>query len=166
MDLEIGDEPAGLGQLIGLLARIPADPDRLLLVGVPATAPETDHGWIEPGAVIAMAAGQPIRSVRRFVDHPSPEVARAIHAKGWLWSAQILIGRAAAFLALGRSYLPWLVGPLETAVLEAGHAPLADALNHAYARLRRSDVARDLLELVPERLGVAVLPALGLGRAS
>jgi mannose-1-phosphate guanylyltransferase len=109
--------------------------------------------------VIATAAGQPIRSVRRCVDHPSPEVARAVHAKGWLWSAGILVGRAATFLALGRFHLPWLVGHLETAVLEAAHAPLADALRHAYAGIRRADIARDLLELVPQRLGVAMLPA-------
>jgi hypothetical protein len=164
MDLDLGHDPAGLGQIFGLVARTPDDPDRLLLVGIPATAPETDHGWIEPGAVIATTAGQPIRSVRRFVDQPSPEVAQAIHAKGWLWSAGILVGRAAAFLTLGRSYLPWLVGPLETAVQEAAHAPLDAALRHAYAGIRRADVSRDLLELVPERLGVAVLPGLGSGK--
>jgi mannose-1-phosphate guanylyltransferase len=48
LDLELEDEPAVLKQILGLVARAEAEPDRLLLVGRPATAPETDRAGSSP----------------------------------------------------------------------------------------------------------------------
>ena len=49
-----------------------AHPERIVLLAVPATAPETEYGWIEPGPMLGHAGAAPVHAVRRFIEKPSP----------------------------------------------------------------------------------------------
>jgi hypothetical protein len=163
-------DPLDLGSsenLRELVARTHSDPDRLLLVGTPSTGPEPAHAWIKPGAVIGTVIGRPVRTVPQFVDDPSEEAARSMHAKGWLWSTRAVFGLAPTFLALGHARLPEITDRIETLILAAAEGRGSEALKATYSGMPRADFARDLLKLVPERLAVAVLPnrALAAGRA-
>ena len=80
--------------------------DRLYLVGVAPTRPETGYGWIEPGQLLE---GGPARAVRRFVEKPSPVKARRFLQNGrYLWNAGIFAWKARVFLEETKLHLPVL----------------------------------------------------------
>jgi mannose-1-phosphate guanylyltransferase len=84
--------------------------DSLLLLGVPASSPETDYGWIEPAPA---TTSEPLRHVARFVEKPSMEDAAGLLRRGGLWNTMIVAGRAGTLWELGRRLLPGLVEPLD-----------------------------------------------------
>src|SRR5262245_32751965 len=80
------EEEAFIRQGVELAGFGDENPTRIVLLGVPATDLETEYGWIEPGPLFGQAGGMPVREVRRFVEKPSPEVARACLAGGAAWN--------------------------------------------------------------------------------
>jgi len=101
--------------------------DRLYLVGVTPTRPETGYGWIEPGPVLGRG---PARAVRRFVEKPTLARARRFLQSGrYLWNAGIFAWKARVFLeetnahlpALYRAFHPLGVGTLTRPRLEAAY---------------------------------------------
>ena len=155
----VGDR-AVAEQLLALAALCRSDSDRVFLLAARPTRPEPSYGWIEPGDVIGAVGARPVRTVRRFVEKPTPEAAQAMLLKGWLWSTLIVVGRSATLATLGRHHLPWVHRPLERAIRAAGRRGWEAELRRAYVAIRQADFSRDLLELAPERLGVAILPDL------
>jgi mannose-1-phosphate guanylyltransferase len=77
----------------------------LMTVGIKPTHPETGYGYLECGETIA----GPIRTVARFKEKPSPEVAADYVASGrYLWNAGMFVWRVDAFLAELRRQQPSL----------------------------------------------------------
>ena len=131
---------------------------RVVLVGARATAPETDFGWIEPGAELpGRARWSPsvgrVHDVTRFVEKPSADVADRLFERGCWWNTFISIGRASAFTELLRAAVPELWAAFET----VANAPLprhAELSRLLYATLETSDFSRDVLMAQPHRLSV------------
>jgi mannose-1-phosphate guanylyltransferase len=135
-------------------------PDRLLLVGARAERAETEYGWIEPGAMLAARrfGGAPsARSVVRFHEKPSSDLATQLLQRRCYWHTFILIGRCSAFEQLLADAVPdyWkqfeLLRQARTAAEESA---AAEAL---YATLPASDFSRDVLAARPDRLAVVSL---------
>lgn len=159
-DHHLADDQGVADHVLALAALMGSHPDRVFLLAARPTRPEPGYGWIEPGEVIGAAATRPVRTIRRFVEKPGPAAALAMLQEGWLWSTLIVVGRAAALAALGREILPGVHGPLGRAVGRAGRRGADGELRRAYAEIPQTDFSRDLLERVPERLGVSVLSDL------
>jgi len=86
--------------------RLAESEDRLYLVGVTPSRPETGYGWIEPGRPLGKG---PARAVRRFVEKPSPARARRFLEGGrYLWNAGIFAWKARVFLEEAKKHLPKL----------------------------------------------------------
>src|SRR4029079_14304167 len=49
----VREEAAFMDQVAQAAAFVGEHPERIVLLAVPATAPETDYGWIESGHVVA-----------------------------------------------------------------------------------------------------------------
>ncbi len=76
--------------------------DKIVVLGVPPTKPETGYGYVERGAVVDASTvpcgGIEVRRVKRFTEKPSRELAEAFVAAGtyawnggiFLWTAQTL----------------------------------------------------------------------------
>ena len=156
-DHHVSNEPALADHILDLTILAQSDPDRIFLLGARPTRPDTGYGWIELGAVMRRAGSRPVHAVRRFVEKPSEQVAEAMLRSGSLWSTLILVGRVRAFLAAGRASLPRVHAMLEDAARVADSPHAAAALHRSYAEIGGADFSRDLLELIPERLGVSVL---------
>lgn len=156
-DHHFGDDREVAQHLLGLSSFAASDPDRILLLGAQPGRPDTGYGWIEPGRLIGHVGSRPVREIRRFVEKPTEAAARAMLQRGWLWSTFMLVGRAATLAAVGRAYLPSVQRPLERAMAKLDGRPAEPALRRAYSEIRAADFSRDLLELIPERLGVSVL---------
>jgi mannose-1-phosphate guanylyltransferase len=126
------------------------DPERVILLGIQADAPEESYGWIEPGNRVA---GGAVSEVRRFWEKPSRTVAAQLMRDGCLWNSFVMVGRASAFLAMIRRTLPELLAPF------AGMQ--SSALNEIYAKIPAANFSDDVLSARPSDL--TVLPAQGLG---
>ncbi len=77
-----------------------ASGERIVVLGVPPTRPETGYGYIELGASVDAVSGVPVRRVKRFTEKPDRARAEEFVASGnyawnggiFLWSAKTLAG--------------------------------------------------------------------------
>jgi mannose-1-phosphate guanylyltransferase len=139
-------------------ASIRRTPDRLVLLGATPTEPETQYGWIEPGARVGRIGGEPLWRVRGFIEKPSPESARRAWDRGDLWNTFVMIGAAATLLRLGGNALPALSRRLAAIAPTSGTADESAAMTHAYAGIPKSDFCRDVFQPYPSALSVSRLP--------
>jgi mannose-1-phosphate guanylyltransferase len=133
-------------------------PDRLVLLGATPTEPETQYGWIEPGARVGRVGGEPLWRVRAFIEKPSPEAARRARDRGDLWNTFVMIGAVATLLRLGRDALPLLGERLAAIEPTSGTIGEPAAVTCAYAGIPKSDFCREVLQPYPSALGVSRLP--------
>ncbi|HVS04325.1 MAG TPA: sugar phosphate nucleotidyltransferase [Thermoanaerobaculia bacterium] len=135
-------------------------PDRLLLIGAAADAAETDYGWIVPSLPLAREA----RPVARFVEKPSPEVARGLLAGGGLWNTMVMAVQVETLWSLGWLLLPRMMIGFEALRRDLARrrqaAPSPAALATLYADLPSADLSRDLVQASPE--ATLVLPLAGV----
>jgi len=87
--------------------------DHVVLMGVAATEPERDYGWIEPAEQVLGANWEadlrPPSRVRRFVEKPSANLAELLLQRRALWNTMSLVARAETLWKMGRRFLPRLV---------------------------------------------------------
>lgn len=140
-------------------------PERILLLAAVPDGPETDYGWIEPGAVLAEAGnGAVAREVMGFREKPSAERAAEYFRRGYLWNTMIVVGRAGTLWQLGRRALPEMTEHFEmlrrvTEAVQAGRvSPMhrRRVIRDLYADLEPANFSRDLLEKVAD--STMVLP--------
>ena len=114
---------------IARAARAAAGDGALVTLGIRPTRAETGYGYIEVGAAVGRRhAG--LRSVRRFVEKPSPSRARRfLRSGGFLWNAGLFVWKASAILdeiercapELGRALGPLRRAPRSPAALSRAY---------------------------------------------
>jgi mannose-1-phosphate guanylyltransferase len=128
--------------------------DRLTLVGVVPDGPDPDYGWIVPGRPLELAPFGG-RALDGFIEKPSPELARHLHAAGALWNTFIMAAPARVLTAHARRCLPEQSALLDRLDL-ASFAPGSGELAPLYERLVGADFSRDVLQHAPELAVVAM----------
>lgn len=123
--------------------------DRVLIVGAPASYPEVEYGWIQPGPPLIESLSHPLQCVSRFWEKPDVATARMLQRNGALWNTFVMIGTADAFLQL-------LAATLPTVILGINQRLGEGALDRLYSGIEPKDFSRDVLSVAPERL--LVLP--------
>jgi mannose-1-phosphate guanylyltransferase len=84
-------------------ARDTAELGKIVTFGITPTEPATGYGYIEIGEPLATGAN----TVRRFVEKPKIEAARAMLAKGgYCWNSGMFACRASLLLAEMRQHVP------------------------------------------------------------
>lgn len=151
-------EAAFMAHVAQVSAWVDEHPDRLVLLGAPATGPEVEYGWIELGRPLSSTSGRRIWEVRRFWEKPSAENARVCLEAGCLWNTFVLVGKVAVFLRAGAEALPEVNGRLARSIPLLGTEDEAPALHQAYAVMPRADFSRSVLEPCPSFLAVSELP--------
>jgi len=106
--------------------------DVLVTVGVKPTRNETGYGYIVPGKPLGGA-----RTVRRFVEKPSPTRAALLRRKGALWNTGLFAWGVARFLGEAGAY--------------------ARELTAGWPKLTDGDVAGFFAAVTPVSVDVAVL---------
>jgi mannose-1-phosphate guanylyltransferase len=125
--------------------------DRLVLVGVRASRPETGYGYIRPGRRLP---GSDARAVEAFIEKPSPVRARRLVAtRRVLWTCGIFAWRPQVYEAAVEAHLPRMARAFRD--LERGRLGGA-ALERVYARIPSISVDHGVLERADN---VAVVPA-------
>jgi len=123
----------------------------VVLLGIVPESAETGYGWILPG---------PKRSVRAFVEKPSPPVARDLMLRGGVWSSFVLVATGRPLLELFQRRLSGPSTSVAAALAEAPHGR-GRALEIAYAGLDPADFSRDVLEGAEPSLRLEVVPSCG-----
>jgi mannose-1-phosphate guanylyltransferase/mannose-6-phosphate isomerase len=85
----------------------------IVAFGVRPAHPATGYGYIEPGEALASAEGA--RKVRRFVEKPPAETARAYVEAGYLWNSGNFVFRADRLLGELAAFAPELIARVEAA---------------------------------------------------
>jgi mannose-1-phosphate guanylyltransferase len=144
-------------QVAEAAAFVDAHPGRVVLLGTPATEAETEYGWIESGPVLDRVNGSPVRAVRRFVEKPSPEVARACLAAGACWNTFVFVARVRTLVEAGRQCVPEIHAILEPMMHAVSRRGRPAAIRQAYAGLPDGNFSRDVLQRMTSRLAVRTL---------
>ncbi|WP_263368193.1 mannose-1-phosphate guanylyltransferase [Edaphobacter bradus] len=108
-------------------AALAATGDRIVVLGVPPTRPETGYGYIERGAVVDASTvpyrGIEVRRVRRFTEKPNCELAKAFVAEGsYAWNSGIFLWKARTLMEALREHCP-AMAPLLEKIAEAYGTP-------------------------------------------
>jgi mannose-1-phosphate guanylyltransferase len=139
---------------------IDGHPDRVVLLGAPATSPEVEYGWIEPGDTLGEVTTGPVRAIRRFWEKPPEVRAHACLSAGHLWNTSVLVGKVAAVLRLGWLGLPDLSDRMARIERFVGTPDEESGLRQAYALMNKANFSRSILEGCPDGLAVSMLPRL------
>ena len=154
------EEAAFMEHAAELASFVGREPRRIVLLGAPPSQPETEYGWIEPGAPIGWTGQGPVHAIQRFREKPSKEAAEALLLRGSLWNTFVFAARAAVLLSAGRECAPALYDRLFPLRAFAGGEPERWALRQAYALAPTVDFSRSILEACPQMLAVSKLPGL------
>lgn len=137
----------------------------LTLLGVRPDAAEVEYGWIVPGRQFSSDMVSPdaphIHSVERFIEKPPRELARALQQRGALWNTLIVAGLARNWWALFEKHLPEETSAFRRYLHEIGTSAEPRVLSQVYAAIANTNVSRQLLERIPERLGVVACQDVG-----
>ncbi len=136
----VADERA-FRAVLGAAATVAAAPDRpLVTLGIAPTGPETGYGYVVAGELRPEAGAH---AVRRFVDKPPLDAARALLAgpDPVAWNAGIFAWRRDAILAALDATAPDIA-----AAVRGGVAGGPAALEAAYATVRATSIDYAVLE--------------------
>jgi len=156
----IPDGSAFMAHARGVAAFVSRHPERVVLLGARPTEPETDYGWIEPGATVGRIGAEPIFRGRRFLEKPSLDTARIALSVGCLWNTFVFVAKTATLLAEGQRALPEMSDRLARIAPFAGTEREGWAVREAYALAPTANFSRAILQTSPARLAVSRLPCL------
>ena len=129
----------------------------VVLLGVEATSPETEYGWIVPHADPLPLDGEPAFPIARFWEKPSIRLAERLFEAGALWNSFVMVGWIDTFLDLTRRVAPDLLVALEPLRLAIGSPREAEVAERVYAELESSGFSERVL--VPGADGLVTVRA-------
>lgn len=133
-------------------------PGLVMLLGIVPETPETDYGWIQPGAPLKDKAMKPVFRVVRFWEKPPEPLAHSLKNLGCLWNTFIMVGHVRAFMRLFRRALPALYRMFcgsSRVTVDRG------LLKNVYSRIATVNFSHDVLSACPSLLGVIRADGLG-----
>ena len=139
---------------------------RMIVLGIPPTRPETGFGYIERAEQAFHSRGFPVFRVRRFTEKPALQAAKEFVASGYDWNAGMFFWRVFTFLESLRRYLPKTHAALESLAAHIGKPSYQGKLRALYPRLENISVDYAILEPATREPGephVFVLPASDIG---
>ena len=133
-------------------------PQKLVLLGVAASRPELDYGWIQTGSDLGRIMGHRLLTAARFKEKPvcnhrEPDVTAA----GGLWNTLILAANTDFLWLLGYQLFPRMMSQLESFAANIGHTDEDAKLDALYQELPYQDFSSGLLEALPEKIAVLEL---------
>src|SRR5262252_8194181 len=134
------------------------NPEWLVLLGAEPTAPDSCHGWIEPGECVGWAGTGSVNEVRGFWERPSERLARGLLRQGCLWPSFAFVTSVAVLVEIGFECLPLLHDRLTRLEIFSGTQYEPWALRQAYEFAPSADFARAVLESPAAPLAVSQIP--------
>jgi mannose-1-phosphate guanylyltransferase len=123
-------------------------PERIVTFGIRPSYAAESFGYIERGAPLATAAGQPQAfAVRQFREKPKAEIARQyVETGAYYWNAGIFVFRAATILDALSRYEPELYAHLERIAAARDGADYAATLEREFSAIRGISIDYAVME--------------------
>ena len=161
-DHYVSDDPAFMLHVATAARAVNRSPQLTVLLGIAPDGPETEYGWIEPGSPLALpdvGIGK-ISRIRRFLEKPSPEVARELYERNYLWNSFVLIANPTTLLSLIARALPGLHRVFSGIQPFFGGPGEEEILDTIYPQLSSADFSACVLANFPAEF--SVLPVNGV----
>ncbi len=131
--------------------------DRLLLLGVRPTHLELDYGWVNVGGILGWNGSSCLRQVDSFVEKPSPLAALQAMSNGALWNTLVMVAKVDTLWRLGWQCIPVIMERFERLGKTIGTVHESQTLHRLYRNMPLVNFSSEVLQKVPERLGVIEL---------
>jgi len=131
--------------------------DRLLLLGVRPTNPELDYGWVNVGGILGRNGISCVRQVGSSLEKPSPLEALQAMSNGALWNTMVLVAKVDTLWKLGWQCIPAIMERFERLGKTIGTVHESQTLHQLYQYMPHMNFSSEVLQKVPERLGVIEL---------
>ncbi|MDH5700870.1 MAG: sugar phosphate nucleotidyltransferase, partial [Nitrospirota bacterium] len=128
--------------------------DQLILLGVRPNTPETEYGWIKPGALVRKNGLASLYQVESFIEKPTVFNAQHLMETGGLWNTMILVGKLATFWNLGWLVLPNLMQKFRAFQAFIGSQWEHSMLQHIYVDMPVCNLSKEFLQKIPNHLTV------------
>ena len=136
-------------------------PEKVMLLGITPTTPETEYGWIEPQPSILSSAEKSITRVRKFWEKPGMNLARSLMERGCLWNSFVMVGNVEALLKMTLSALPEMYVAF-SAIAPAFETPGEHrAASELYAQIPDTNFSHQVLAVRSEDLMVMRVGEVG-----
>jgi mannose-1-phosphate guanylyltransferase len=140
-------QPKLYRQIVATALDIAREPNRMVVLGIAPTRPETGFGYIERADGQFAAREFAYFPVRRFTEKPQLSVAREYLASGnYFWNAGMFFWRASTFLHALKAFLPETYKALDVLSTHIGKRTYASWLAKVYPRLENISVDYAVLE--------------------
>jgi len=156
-DHYVSDDGAFITAVMHAVAVAHARPEYVVLLGVEASAPETEYGWIDPHPVPLPLPGEPAFPILHFWEKPSRRLADRLFERGALWNSFVMIGWVDTFLALTGRVAPDLLAAFDPLRPAIGSPREAEVAERIYAALESSGFSERVL--VPGADGLVAVRA-------
>ena len=131
--------------------------DRILLLGVRPTHLELDYGWVNVGEILGWNGSSCLRHVESFIEKPSPLEAVQAMSNGALWNTLVMVAKVNTLWSLGWQCIPGIMERLEWLGKTIGTVHESQTLHRLYQNMPFMNFSSDVLQKVPERLGMIEL---------
>ena len=124
--------------------------DHIVVLGVPATRPETGYGYIEQGqaALTFLSLSLPVRHVDSFIEKPDLTTAEELITYGrFAWNSGMFIVSARTLCAAFREHQPSMAAHLETIAQFYGSDLFQDVYEDLYKQC--DDISLDYAVIEP-----------------
>ena len=127
---------------------VQAFPQRVVLLGIEASGPEVEYGWIEPGTPVvrAWSSFRNFLRVRRFHEKPPMAIARELFDARCLWNSFVVIGSIRRLIALIARALPDLYSAFNAIERTLGSSFERKAVECLYRDLPAANFSYEVLQ--------------------
>jgi mannose-1-phosphate guanylyltransferase len=161
-DHYVSDDVVFVGAVAHAVEVVRQRPDVVALMGVEASAPETEYGWIEPAATPLPLPGEPAFPIRRFWEKPAARLAERLFERGALWNSFVMVGWVDTFVALTARFAPELVAIFEPLRKAIGTRDEARVATDLYRRLAAAPTGFSDRVLTPATEGLVTMRVKGV----
>lgn len=131
--------------------------DRILLLGMRPTHLELDYGWMNVGGILGRQGHSCLRLVESFMEKPSPLEALQAMTNGGLWNTLVMVAKVDTLWSLGWQCFPVIMERFERLGDAMNTEHEQQTLHQLYRHMPSMNFSSDLLQQIPERLGVIEL---------
>jgi mannose-1-phosphate guanylyltransferase len=128
-------------------AKLAASGNKIVVLGVPATKPETGYGYIEQGAPAESVDGIPVHRVKRFTEKPHRALAEVFVAAGnYAWNSGMFLWSAKTLADALREHSPQIAVHMEKIGAAYGTPEFAQVFAEVYPQCENISIDYAVLE--------------------
>jgi mannose-1-phosphate guanylyltransferase len=138
---------ARFGEVIRAGVQLAASGDRIVVLGVPPTRPETGYGYIELGAAVESVDGVSVRRVKRFTEKPDRVHAEEfVASENYSWNGGIFLWTARTLVQAIREHCPAMAPLLERIAAAHGTPEFETVFAEVYPQCENISIDYAVLE--------------------